>query len=62
MHSGPVPVGKPGLQPGGRVAPRVDRLTVVKIVGHHSGRPGRPALVGSDGLNMAVGEFDLELR
>ena len=62
MHAGPSLVGETRLQPGVRVAPRVDRLTVVKIVGHHSGRAGRPALVGDNGLDMAVGEFDLELR
>ena len=33
VHSGPILVGKPGLQPVVRLAPGVDRLTVVKIVG-----------------------------
>ena len=39
----------------------VDGLTVVKVVEHYCGRAGPPAVVGHDGLDVAIGELDLEL-
>ena len=55
-------VGESRLQPPVRLAAGVDRLAVVEVVGDHRGWPARPALVGDNGLDVAVGEFDLELR
>jgi hypothetical protein len=55
-------VGETRLQPSIRVPPGINCLTVVQVVEQHRRRSGRPALVGHNGLHVAVGKFDLQLR
>ena len=61
VYAGPRLIGKAALQPILGIAPCVDSLTVVEIVEHHGRRSSRPAFVGHDGLDIAIGKLDLEL-
>ena len=58
----PALMGEPWLQPCVRLSAGVDRLTVVDVVEHHCGRAGGPALIGDDGLDVAIRKLDLKLR
>jgi hypothetical protein len=62
VHACPSFVREAALEPGVRVASCIDGLPVVEVVEYHCRRSGRPALVGHDGLDVAVGKLDLELR
>ena len=53
-------MGEPGCSHASD-CPGVDRLTVVDVV-EHRGRAGGPALIGDDGLDVAIRKLDLKLR
>ena len=62
VYAGPALVGEARPQPRVRLAAGVDRLAVVEVVEHHGRGARRPAFVGDHGLDVAVGELDLQLR